>query len=116
MNELPYAGIAEQGALADVDWDDFRVFLEVVRTGSFNRAATRLKMTQPTVSRRLVRLESAIGVRLFDRDRRGPRLTYEGQRIFTDANAAQTALTRAANHASKAIATSSWVTALPATG
>jgi DNA-binding transcriptional LysR family regulator len=88
--------------LADVDWDDFRVFLEVVRTGSFNRAAARLKMTQPTVSRRLVRLETAIGVRLFDRDRRGPRLTYEGQRIFTDANAAQAALTRASNQASSA--------------
>jgi len=100
MNELPYTGIGEQGALAEVDWDDFRVFLEVVRTGSFNRAASRLKMTQPTVSRRLVRLEAALGVRLFDRDRRGPRLTHEGQRIFTDASAAQAALSRAANQAS----------------
>ena len=59
-------------------------------------------MTQPTVSRRLVRLEKAIGVRLFDRDRRGPRLTYEGQRIYSDASAAQVALTRAANQATSA--------------
>ncbi len=83
-------------------WDDFRVFLEVVHHGSFNRAAIKLKMTQPTVSRRLLRLEKAIGVRLFDRDRRGPRLTYEGQRIYNDASAAQVALTRAANQASSA--------------
>jgi len=104
MSGLPYTEIAEQSIPEGVDWDDFRVFLEVVRTGSFNRAATRLKMTQPTVSRRLIRLERAIGVRLFDRDRRGPRLTFEGQRIYNDASAAQAALVRAANQASNAAA------------
>src|SRR6476646_1452265 len=97
MNELPYAiGAQDQG---NVDWDDFRVFLEVVRSGSFNRAATRLKMTQPTVSRRLARLENSIGVRLFDRDRRGPRMTSEGQQIYQDICAAQVALTRASSQA-----------------
>src|SRR3954454_7195834 len=95
MYELPYAEIGE--GPHGVDWDDFRVFLEVVRTGSFNRAAAKLKMTQPTVSRRLARLEEAIGVRLFNRDRRGPRLTVEGQRIYNDACSAQVALMRAAN-------------------
>jgi DNA-binding transcriptional LysR family regulator len=98
MNGLPYAEIGE--GPDGVDWDDFRVFLEVVRTGSFNRAAAKLKMTQPTVSRRLARLEEAIGVRLFDRDRRGPRLTLEGQRIHNDACSAQAALMRAANQVS----------------
>lgn len=102
MTELPYMDIGEQIIPDGVDWDDFRVFLEVVRAGSFNRAASKLKMTQPTVSRRLMRLETAIGVRLFDRDRRGPRLTYEGQRIFNDANAAQAALSRAATQATNA--------------
>jgi DNA-binding transcriptional LysR family regulator len=104
MAELPYTDIPEQIIPDGVDWDDFRVFLEVVRAGSFNRAAIKLRMTQPTVSRRLLRLETAIGVRLFDRDRRGPRLTYEGQRIFNDAQAAQAALTRAATQASSAAA------------
>ena len=102
MSELRYAEIVEQSVVDGVDWDDFRVFLEVVHHGSFNRAAIKLKMTQPTVSRRLLRLEKAIGVRLFDRDRRGPRLTYEGQRIYNDASAAQVALTRAANQAASA--------------
>jgi DNA-binding transcriptional LysR family regulator len=104
MSELPYTENAEPGIGDGTDWDDFRVFLEVVRAGSFNRAAVRLKMTQPTVSRRLARLEKRIGVRLFDRDRRGPRLTYEGQRIFNDATAAAAALTRATNQASSAAA------------
>jgi len=97
MDRLIYA---ESGAgPEDVDWDDFRVFLEIVRSGSFNRAAVTLKMTQSTVSRRLARLGDALGVRLFDRDRRGPRLTTEGQRIYNEACAAQVALTRAASEA-----------------
>ena len=102
MNELPYTELGEQTGPDGVDWDDFRVFLEVVRCGSFNRAGAKLKMTQPTVSRRLGRLEQSIGVRLFDRDRRGPRLTYEGQRIYNDACTAQAALLRAANQVSAA--------------
>lgn len=98
MSELHYAGIVETVAPDGLDWDDFRVFLEVVKYGSFNRAAAKLNMTQPTVSRRLIRLEKAIGVRLFERDRRGPRLTHDGRRIYTDATAAQAALNRAASN------------------
>lgn len=89
--------IADDRAVDLVDWDDFRVFLEIVRAGSFNRAAVKLHMTQPTVSRRLARLEEAIGVRLFERDRRGPRLTPQGHRIFNDASVAHTSLKRAAS-------------------
>jgi len=102
MNDSSYADRVEQSVPEGVDWDDFRVFLEVVRHGSFNRAAAKLKLTQPTVSRRLVRLEQRIGVRLFERDRRGPRLTAEGHRIFRHVSDAQVALIRAASQASSA--------------
>jgi DNA-binding transcriptional LysR family regulator len=102
MTELPYTEFEEASGSDDLNWDDFRVFLEVVQTGSFNRAALKLNMTQATVSRRLARLESRIGVRLFDRDRRGPRLTFDGQRIYNDTNAAHFALTRAASQSSSA--------------
>lgn len=100
MGEVHDAEIAGSSSADAMDWDDFRVFLEVVRYGSFNRAAVKLNMTQPTVSRRLMRLEKAIGMRLFERDRRGPRLTQEGQRIYNDANAAQAALNRAVSRKS----------------
>ena len=94
--ELRYAELIEHDGGSDTDWDDFRVFLEVIRYGSFNKAAIKLKLTQPTVSRRLTRLEQAVGSRLFERDRRGPRLTFEGQRVYQEVIAAQLALTRAA--------------------
>ena len=102
MNELPYTDLEQADVPDEADWDDFRVFLEVVRAGSFNRAAAKLRMTQPTVSRRLNNLEKSIGVRLFDRDRRGPRLTVEGQRIYNEASSAQVALMRATNQVAAA--------------
>ncbi len=94
--EPRHAELIEPDGGADADWGDFRIFLEVVRYGSFNKAAVKLRMTQPTVSRRLSRLEQAVGSRLFERDRRGPRLTFEGQRVYQEVIAAQLALTRAA--------------------
>lgn len=90
--------------MADLDWDDFRVFLEVVRHGSFNRAAAKLNMTQPTVSRRLIRLEKSIDVMLFERGGRIPRLTFDGQRIYNDATMAKSALKRATDHSDLAAA------------
>ena len=61
--------------------DDFRlrVFLEVVRTGSFTRAAERLKISQPAVSQNIAELESSLGVSLFDRSRQSVRLSGEGE-------------------------------------
>ncbi|MGH6972334.1 MAG: helix-turn-helix domain-containing protein, partial [Caulobacteraceae bacterium] len=36
-----------------LDWNDIRTFLAVAETGSLNRAAGVLGMTQPTISRRM---------------------------------------------------------------
>ncbi|GIX21451.1 MAG: LysR family transcriptional regulator [Gammaproteobacteria bacterium] len=46
---------------------DLKVFLTVARSGSFSRAAERLHLTQPAVSKRIAALESELGLRLFDR-------------------------------------------------
>jgi DNA-binding transcriptional LysR family regulator len=50
-----------------MDWDDLKIVLAVARHGSLNSAARALGTTQPTLSRRLNRLERRIGVRLFER-------------------------------------------------
>ena len=49
------------------DWDDLRVFLAVHRHGSLSSAARALKVSQPTVGRRLAGLEDSLASRLFDR-------------------------------------------------
>lgn len=49
------------------DWDSLRFFLAVAESGSLSAAARRLRVSQPTVSRRIAELESRIRTRLFDR-------------------------------------------------
>ncbi|MBV9990303.1 MAG: LysR family transcriptional regulator [Alphaproteobacteria bacterium] len=77
------------------DWDDFRLLLAVVEMGSFSRAATALNLTQPTVSRRVERLEKTIGARLVDRLNNGATLTLEGLRIVEQLHVAHNAITGA---------------------
>ncbi|MBX3274511.1 MAG: LysR family transcriptional regulator [Sandaracinaceae bacterium] len=54
-------------------------FVEVVRQGSFTKAADRLGMPKSTVSRHVSRLEEALGLPLLVRTTRQLRLTEEGR-------------------------------------
>lgn len=54
------------------------VFVEVVRQGSFTKAAAALELPKSTVSRRVARLEQELGVPLLVRTTRKIRLTEEG--------------------------------------
>jgi molybdate transport repressor ModE-like protein len=86
------------------DWDDFRLLLAVAQLGSITRAAAALGVSQPTVSRRVERLEEAMSVRLLDRSKAGAVLTAEGQRIVEELNVAHGAIQRAVQSAGPAIA------------
>lgn len=55
-----------------------RCFLAVADEGNVTRAAARLNLTQPAVSRTLAALEEALGVRLVDRSTHHLELTPEG--------------------------------------
>jgi LysR family transcriptional regulator, glycine cleavage system transcriptional activator len=56
-----------------------RFFEETARHLSFNRAARALCVTQGAVSRQIRLLEESLGVKLFERDHKGIRLTSAGQ-------------------------------------
>lgn len=73
------------------DWNDVRHFLAVARTGSTLTASRELKLSQPTVARRVAALEQALGVTLFERRQAGYRLTEEGEALVADAAAMETA-------------------------
>lgn len=62
-------------------WDDVRVFLAALETGSFTRAARVLGTDQSTVSRRIASLELEVGAPLFERTPRGPVPTEVGARL-----------------------------------
>jgi DNA-binding transcriptional LysR family regulator len=61
------------------------VLAAIVEGGSFSRAADVLGLSPSGVSRALGRLESRIGVRLFDRTTRSVTLTDEGRRLYLPA-------------------------------
>jgi DNA-binding transcriptional LysR family regulator len=63
--------------------EQLRGFVAVAEEGSFGKAATRLRMTQPPLSRQIQRLEHAIGFEVFTRTSRSVVLTPAG-RIFLD--------------------------------
>jgi DNA-binding transcriptional LysR family regulator len=68
-----------------LDWDDFRFFLAVARNRTLAAAAKHLHVTQSTVSRRLVSLQAAMGVRLLQRTPEGYVLTLAGESTRTHA-------------------------------
>jgi DNA-binding transcriptional LysR family regulator len=65
------------------DWDAARVFLQVVRCGSFRSAAERLELSINVVRRRIDDFERQIGATLFTRDVHGTRLTDEGSQVVS---------------------------------
>lgn len=69
----------------DISWDDARLFLAIAETGSLSEAARRLRVGQPTVSRRLAALEYAVGAALFRRSVEGAALTAAGERLVLPA-------------------------------
>ncbi|OYY59452.1 MAG: LysR family transcriptional regulator, partial [Hydrogenophilales bacterium 28-61-11] len=54
-----------------MDTELARTFLMVAATGNFVAAASRLHVTQSTVSARIHSLETTLGARLFQRGRNG---------------------------------------------
>lgn len=74
---LPHPGLS---SLRDLN--DLEVFARVVDQNGFTRAAKELGVPPSTVSRRLARLEEALGVRLLQRTTRKLHLTEAGQIYF----------------------------------
>lgn len=78
-----------------MDINQIRTFLAVVANGSFLEAASRLYITQSTVSSRIQNLEHYLGVKLFTRNRAGASLTPAGKRFLKHAKSIQLAMEEA---------------------
>jgi len=73
--------------MADLNWDDLRILLAVAETGSLSAAASELRLSQPTVGRRIRALERSLGVALVHRVSNRVELSSIGTRIIARADA-----------------------------
>ena len=69
------------------DLADLRAFVAVAELNSFRAAADAIHLSQPALSRRVEKLESALGVRLFERTTRSVSLTAVGRDFSRKARA-----------------------------
>lgn len=76
-----------------------RYFVAVGEEEHFGRAAKRLALAQPALSRQVHQLEQELGASLFERSGRGVRLTPVGRVLLEDARRALAEVDRAARRA-----------------
>ncbi|MEI2384565.1 pca operon transcription factor PcaQ [Breoghania sp. JC706] len=77
---------------ARIKFRHLQCFLEIARQGSISRAAEALAITQPAASKALRELEEVLATRLFERSRKGIRLTRFGEVFLRHASASVMAL------------------------
>ena len=83
------------------DWESARIFLEVVRAGSFRRASDGCGQSVNALRRRVADLEKTLGVTLLTRHVDGIRTTVEGENVLAaimQMEAASFGLLRASDH------------------
>ena len=73
------------GVYDPVTLDQLRALVAVVEEGSFSAAARKLQRVQSAVSTSMQNLEASLGLGLFDRSARVPRLTDRGAAVLAQA-------------------------------
>ena len=73
-------------------------FCTLAEVGNMGRAAEKLNISQPPLSRQIAQLERIVGAKLFNRDAKGVSLTLPGEQFLTDARAILALMEQACNN------------------
>jgi DNA-binding transcriptional LysR family regulator len=83
--------------MRDLNWDDVRLFLLVLRAGSLTSGARRAGLDQSTVARRIEKLEQTLGERLLHRSPSGVHATGAGEVLAHHAERAEMEMSAASS-------------------
>ncbi|AEQ52383.1 LysR family transcriptional regulator [Pelagibacterium halotolerans] len=81
-----------------MDTKSLRYFVQVVRSKSFSKAATELRIAQPAISRQVQKLEHELGTQLLHRHGKGVELTKAGFMLMERAEAVLSLLEQTRDH------------------
>jgi DNA-binding transcriptional LysR family regulator len=68
-----------------LDLEHLRTLVAIAECGGFSKAAAVRHISQPALSQHVRLLERAVKRKLFEKDGRGMRLTYDGERVLAEA-------------------------------
>src|SRR6185503_16126900 len=72
--------------VARMELRHLRYFVALAQELNFTKAARKLRVAQPALSRQIRQLEDEVGVTLLERNQRGARLTGAGRAFLTEAS------------------------------
>lgn len=82
----------------EISLNQYRIFYAAAECGSISKAAERLFISQPAISRSVMSLEESLGVQLFRRGHRGVMLTDEGEVLYNHLKTAFGEISAAENY------------------
>lgn len=81
----------------NIDYELYRIFYEVAKSGNITHASRKLNISQPAISKSIKNLESQLGGDLFVRTQKGVVLTEEGKVFYEHIKNAIESITNAEN-------------------
>ena len=65
-----------------IDFELYRIFIEVAKEENITRASEKLNISQPAVTKQIKNLETQLSIKLFERKSKGLSLTTEGRNLY----------------------------------